>query len=128
MPRELQVSVITTWSDDVPVFAFFAGRLVFATIGVIQMIRVRTIRTKWTWRHINLNRAIGSTAILGAWFAWSISALGELASRSFNPSRSAMRAETYETTPAIAIVTNASQKQLGGVFDRHRDERSLVEH
>jgi hypothetical protein len=31
------------------VFAFFAGLLVFATIGVIQMIRVRT---KWTWRRI----------------------------------------------------------------------------
>ena len=107
MPRELQVSLITTWidADDVPVFAFFAGLLVFATIGVIQMIRVRT---EWTWRHIvknttelllaafvtianagvasyvsariadrlglndreanYLNRAIGSTAILGAWF------------------------------------------------------------
>jgi hypothetical protein len=95
-------------ADDVPVLAFFAGLLVFATIGLIQMIRVRT---KWTWRHIvkdtaelllaaivtiaiagvasyistriadwlglndleanYLHRAIGSTAILGAWFAWT---------------------------------------------------------
>jgi hypothetical protein len=110
MPLELQVSLITTWigADDVPVFAFFAGLLVFATIGVIQMIRVRT---KWTWRRIvkdtselllaafvtiaiagvasyvsariadrfglndleanYLNRAIGSKAILGPWFAWT---------------------------------------------------------
>jgi hypothetical protein len=126
MPLELQVSLITTWigADDVPVFAFFAGLLVFATIGVIQMIRVRT---KWTWRRIvkdttelllaafvtiaiagvasyvsariadrlgwndleanYLNRAIGSTAILGPWFAWTHLRIS-----------------------------------------RHRDERSLVEH
>ncbi len=110
MALELQVSLITTGigADDVPVFAFFAGLLLFATIGVIQMIRVRT---KWTWRRIvkdttellrtafvtiaiagvasyvsariadrlglndleanYLNRAIGSTAILGPWFAWT---------------------------------------------------------
>jgi hypothetical protein len=51
MPLELQVSLLGVWigADDVPVFAFFAGLLAFATIGVIQMIRVRT---KWTWRHI----------------------------------------------------------------------------
>ena len=51
MPLELQFSLLGMWigADDVPVFAFFAGLLVFATIGVIQMIRVRT---KWTWHHI----------------------------------------------------------------------------
>jgi hypothetical protein len=56
MPLELQVSLLGMWigADDVPVFAFFAGLLVFATIGVIQMIRVRT---KWTWRHISQDAA-----------------------------------------------------------------------
>ena len=51
MPLKLQVSLITTGigADERPVFAFFAGLLVLATIGVIQMIRVRT---KWTWRRI----------------------------------------------------------------------------
>ncbi len=111
MLPELQVFVLSTWigADDVPVVAFIAGFLVFTTIGVVQMIRVRT---KWTWRHIAkdsaelllavsvtiaiagvtlyvttriagrfglndleanyLNRAVGSTAILGAWYAWTL--------------------------------------------------------
>ncbi|HWY56367.1 MAG TPA: hypothetical protein VNZ03_18015 [Terriglobales bacterium] len=51
MLPELQVSVLGAWigADSVPVLAFIAGFLVFTTIGVVQMIRVRT---KWTWRHI----------------------------------------------------------------------------
>ena len=110
MPLELQVSLLGMWigADDVPVFAFVVGFMVFATIGVIQMIRVRT---KWTSRHIvqdaaelflaaivtialagaasyvstriagrlglndveanYLYRAVGSTAILASWYAWT---------------------------------------------------------
>jgi hypothetical protein len=51
MSLELQVSLLGMWigADDVPVLVFFAGLLVFATIGVVQMIRARA---KWTWRHI----------------------------------------------------------------------------
>jgi uncharacterized membrane protein len=125
MPLELQVSLIITWigADDVPVFAFFAGLLVFATIGVIQMIRVRT---KWTWRHIVKDT---TELLLAAFVTIVIAGVASYVSARIADRLGLNDLEANYLNRAVgsAVILGAWFAWAHLRIRRHRDQRSLVE-